>query len=187
MKLTEMIDGYADMTPEEQKQALENYEIEDNSQKYKELISKANAEAKKYKDAKKDLEAQLEAKMTEDEKAKAQSDKEMADLKAEYEKAINENKISKKFNYYKSLGYSDELAQETAEAFVGGDFEKVEANGLKAHQDFEKSIRADVARSNPHPKDLGGGGKSITKEEIMAEKNYAKRMRLISEHHELFE
>ena len=79
-----------------------------------------------------------------------------------------------------------ELAEETAVAFVDGDYDKVNANQIKAHAEFEKSIRAEVVRSDPKPTSKGSGTSTITKAEIMAVKDTAKRQKLIQENMELF-
>ena len=64
------IEGYADMTPEEKVQALEGLELTDTDteKRYKDLISKANSEAKKYKDAMRTAEEKLKGQMTEEER-----------------------------------------------------------------------------------------------------------------------
>lgn len=188
MKITDLIEGYAEMTAEEKEAAIAELDIPaDNTDEYKKLISKANAEAKKYKDEKRALEEQLKAKMSDDERAKAEAEAEMTKLKEQYESAIKESNIAKKTAHYKALGFSDELAKSTAEAFVNGDYDTVEANQIKAHSEFEKSIRADVAKGNPHPETTGNGTKKMTKAEIMAVKDSAKRQSLIKENIELFQ
>lgn len=187
---TSKIDGFADMSPEEQVEALTNYEIADNSAEvekhYKDLISKANSEAKKYKDAMRASEEKLKSQMSEDERTKAEESERIKAIEEENARLKRDMNISKKTAFYLNLGFDGELAKETAEAFVDGDFDTVEANHLKAHEAFEKDIRADVVRNTPHPQNNTAGAGGITRQQIMAIKDTEQRQKLIAEHIELF-
>lgn len=191
MKITDLIEGYDEMSAEEKLKALEELDApEDNSdsveEKYKKLISKANAEAKRYKDERNKAIEELNSKLSEQEIAQRREEEELENLKAQYEEAIKENSISKKFNHYKALGYSDELAKSTAEAFVNGDYETVEANQIKAHEEFEKSIRADVTKNNPKPNQNGSGSKSAVSKEAFDKMGYSDRVKLYKDDPELY-
>lgn len=153
---TSKIDGFENMTPEEKVEAFLNYEVPDVEKKYKDLISKANSEAKKYKDQAKEAEEKLLSQMSEEEKAKQEQEDRYRAIEEENNRLKKESVISKKTAFYQSLGFSKELAAETAEAFANGDFDTVEKNQITAHEEFEKNIRADVVRQNPHPQNSGG-------------------------------
>ena len=160
-------------------------EAEEKEKRYKELISKANSEAKQYKDKWNETREKLESQMSEDERAKAEEAERYKAIEAENAQLKRDMNISQQTNFYLSLGFDAELAKETAEAFVDGDFDTVEKNQLKAHQDFEKALRADVVKNTPHPQNSGGTG-GMTKAQIMAIKNPLERQRLIGENMELF-
>ena len=160
-------------------------EAEEKAQRYKEAIDKASSEAKKYKDQWREAEDKLKSQMSEDERVKAEEAERYRAIEAENAQLKRDMNISNKTNFYLSLGFEAELAKETAEAFVDGDFDTVEKNQLKAHEDFEKSIRADVVRNTPHPQNSGDMG-GITKAQIMAIKNPIERQKMIAEHMELF-
>lgn len=160
-------------------------ELEEKLKKYKEAIDKASSEANKFKKQWREAEEKLKQQMPEDERAKAEREERFKAIEEENARLKRDMTISQKTNFYLSLGFDAELAQETAEAFVDGDYETVEANQLKAHQDFEKAIRADVVRNTPHPQNTGGTG-GITKAEIMAIRDPIERQKKIAENMELF-
>ena len=186
---TAKIDGFDTMSDAEKIEALTNFEFSDAEEveaKYKRLISERNTEVANYKKQNQKLDEELKARLNEAELAQREKETELAQLKAEYEATIRESRIAKQKAHYKAIGYSDELAEETAEAFVDGDFDKVNANQVKAHEEFEKSIRAEVVRSDPKPTSKGSGTSTITKAEIMAVKDSVKRQKLIQENMDLF-
>ena len=186
------IPGYEDMTAEEKVTALETMEVTDTDteRKYKDLISKANSEAKKYKDAMREAEDKLKGHMTEEERLKQEQEDRYKAIEEENLRLKRDMTISQKTAFYQSIGFDEELAKETAEAFVDGDYAKVEANQLKAHEAFESSLRQSVReetiRSTPHPTNSGSASGGWTKEKILEETDTAKRQKLISENIELF-
>lgn len=186
---TSGIENFDNLSAEEKVAALLNVEVDDSvaiEKKYKELISKANSEAKKYKDAAKEADEKLKSQMSEEEKERKEREDRYRQIEEENERLKNEALIARKTSFYRNLGFTDELAKETAEAFASGDFETVEKNQLRAHEEFEKNIRADVVRNNPHPQNNGGDGTALTKADIMKVKDAAERQRLIAENMDLF-
>jgi len=185
------ISGYAEMTAEEKVAALEAMEVTDTDteRKYKDLISKANSEAKKYKDAMREAEDRLKGHMTEEERLKQEQEDRYKAIEEENLKLKRDMTISQKTAFYQSIGFDEELAKETATAFVDGDFDTVEANQKKAHEAFEtalrQSVREETVRSTPHPTN-NSNTNSLTKEQIMKEKDAIKRQRLIAENMHLF-
>lgn len=185
------ISGYAEMTAEEKVAALEAMEVTDTDteRKYKDLISKANSEAKKYKDAMREAEDRLKGHMTEEERLKQEQEDRYKAIEEENLRLKRDMTISQKTAFYQSIGFDEELAKETATAFVDGDFDTVEANQKKAHEAFEtalrQSVREETVRSTPHPTN-NSNTNSLTKEQIMKEKDAIKRQKLIAENMHLF-
>lgn len=150
-------DAYKDgMTVEEIEAALVDVTPPSNDsseiERLKAALSKSNSEAAGYK-------KQLREKMTEDEQKAQKEAEERAELQAAYEKLLSETQISKNKAKFLSLGYDEKLAEETAEAMVKGDSEKVFTNQLKHQQNLEKKIRADVLKDTPPP--VGGNGDDV--------------------------
>lgn len=165
---TSTIENYENMTPEEKVAALEGLDVTDTDteKKYKDLISKANSEVKKYKDQARAADDKLKSQMSDEERARQEREEEFNSIKAENERLKREQAISQKTNFYLKMHMSEEQAKATAEAFVDGDFATVEKNQLEAQENWEKDVRADVARQNPQPKN---GGTSPTPKMTLAE------------------
>lgn len=134
------------MTEDEISTALQG--IKDGSTaeitKLKNALSKANGEAADYK-------KQLRAKMSEEE-ANAVAQKE------EHERLLKENAdlkrsmdVSNRTASLIGLGYSKELATETATAMVDGDLELVLANQAKFLETHTNSIKAELMRGTHRP------------------------------------
>ena len=63
------------------------------------------------------------------------------------------------------LGYDEKLANETAEAMLDGNIDKVLANQKKHIDAVEKKIREDVLHSTPKPEG-GNPSDTVTKETL---------------------
>ncbi len=126
--------------------------------KLKKALSNANAESADYK-------RKLKSKQTEDEaraEEEAEKDKRYADL--ERRLAISENKSA-----FANIGFSAENAQKAAEAFADRDFDGLSNCIASFKAEFEKQIKAEIAKSAPK---LGGNSSTKTAEEKNIE--YAK-------------
>ena len=194
---TTKIENFENMTAEEKVEALLKLGSETenanatNEQKYKELISKANSEAAAYKKAARENEEKLKAKLSDEEKAqlaaKEAEEKRIAEFNAleeKYNEIVKKNEITEKAYHYQKLGYSDELAKATAEAFINGDNATVEANELKYREELEKTIRAEIVKGNPKPNDNGMRA-TVTRDDIMGKKSYAERLRMAEQNIEV--
>lgn len=141
------IDGYKEMSAEDKVKALESYEYEDSAaelKRYKDAVTKANSEAAEYK-------RQLKERMSEEElKAKEETDR-VKELETQLAEALKRESISKDTAKYLSLGYEQDLARETAEAWANGDKDKVFANQQKFQESYDKKIRADILNNTPTP------------------------------------
>lgn len=151
------------MTEDEMSKALEKIISgrDKDSQKLKAAFDKASAELSKYK-------KDLEARMSEEEKAKAEQDaniKKILDENASMKKqiAVAEHKAK-----LISLGYSEDLATSTAEAMFSGDMETVFKNQKTMLEEREKAIRAGMLNATPTPPAGTGSTAAITKKQFDA-------------------
>ena len=133
------VENYADMTADEKVAFFEAYEFEapkpsnDEAEKLKNALSKANSQAAEYK-------RQLAAKQTEAERAEAE--------RAEREKAVEEElrnlRRDKTVSGYVAqclaLGYDKDLALRAAEAMADGDAASI----LACQQDFLESKKKEL-------------------------------------------
>lgn len=157
------IEGYEGMTPEEKIKALEAYEIEDVKPDYsgyvkKDVFDKTASELAGVK-------KQLKEKMTDDEAAKQKEQEEREELQSKYEKLLHDSEVSKNKAKLLALGYEEKLADDTAEAMVTGDLEKVMANQKKHLEAVEKKVRAEALKDTPKPTG-DGDSKTMTLEKL---------------------
>lgn len=168
------INGYADMTAEQKIAALEAYETEDpdySGYVKKDVFDKTASELAAKK-------KELSEKLTEDEKAKQKEQEEREDLQAKYDKLLHESEVSKFKAKLLGMGYEEKLADETAEAMVSGDTEKVFANQKKHLDSVEKKVRAEALKDTPKPTG-DGETKGMTLEKLrklspMERENWAR-------------
>ena len=157
------IEGYEGMTPEEKIKALEAYEIEDVQPDYsgyvkKDVFDKTASELAGVK-------KQLKEKMTDDEAAKQKEQEEREELQSKYEKLLHDSEVSKNKAKLLALGYEEKLADDTAEAMVTGDLEKVMTNQKKHLEAVEKKVRAEALKDTPKPTG-DGDSKTMTLEKL---------------------
>ena len=157
------IEGYEGMTPEEKIKALEAYEIEAVQPDYsgyvkKDVFDKTASELAGVK-------KQLKEKMTDDEAAKQKEQEEREELQSKYEKLLHDSEVSKNKAKLLALGYEEKLADDTAEAMVTGDLEKVMANQKKHLEAVEKKVRAEALKDTPKPTG-DGDSKTMTLEKL---------------------
>ena len=157
-------DAYKEgMTLEEIEDALKGVEMPvDNTagmEKLKNALAKSNSEAADYK-------KQLRDKMSADE-LKAKEDAESREkLQNDYDALLKKVTISENKSKLLALGYDEALANDTAEAMVAGELDKVFANQKKHLDAVEKKIRADVLKKTPTPEG-GAGTDTMTKEKFL--------------------
>lgn len=151
---TSLIEGYADMTPEQKLAALEAFEYEDNAaelEKQKNALSKANSEAAEWKRKHNALLSEEEKKKQEDADKLAQMEQELADLRKG--KTVSEYKAK-----FVAQGYDEALAEETAKALADGDSAKVFANQSKFLEEYAKKVKSDAIKKTPKPGAGAGSG-----------------------------
>ena len=143
------IQGYDSMTAEQKVEALLKLDIPEriDMSKYvsKETADKYASEAAEYK-------KQLKGKMTADEVAKAEYDREKNELQEKYNVLLKKSTIADHTAKYLAMpGYDEKLARETAEALFDGNMEKVFANQQKANESYEKKIKAEAMKGMREP------------------------------------
>ena len=156
-------DAYKEgMSVEDIEKALEGITMPtDNSaeiDRLKAALTKSNSEAADYK-------KQLREKMTAEEiKAKEDAEK-WEEIIKERDALLREKTIATHKAKFLSLGYEENLANETAEAMAKGELDKVFANQKKHLDNMEKKIREDVLKDTPKPEG-GNGSDTMTKEKL---------------------
>lgn len=180
------IEGYAEMTPEERLNALENFEYEVPQADYTGWIKKDMYDKLSSQFA--ELKRERDAKLSDDEKQKKLHDEEMETLRNRVAEMERETKIAEIKANYLSMGYDEELAMDTAQATLDGDNAKIFANQKKFLEAHDKTFEATLLAKTPRPN--GGGAnttaKPKTKDEILAIKDTTERRAAMKENAELF-
>lgn len=160
------ISGYDEMSLEDKLKALESYElpeVRNNGEvdKLKAALSKANSDAADWK-------RQFREKQSEQERAEAErAEKEKATLD-ELAALKRERMIDKLEKQYLTVGYSAELAAQSAKAQADGDTESVLKYQMAYLEQKTKDIEA-AALSNQRGLSVGDPPKAMTHEdEIVA-------------------
>lgn len=183
---TTQIENFESMSADDKVAALLGIELPDYEELQKEiktnkdLLSKRNSEIAALKKGK-------DEKLSETEREANGLKTQLDELTEKYNGLMRESSVNRFKARYIAMGYSEELAQATAEAAADGDMDTVLANGLTYKADMEKSIRADALKSTPHPEGKGTGTKTMTKAEILKIKDSEERQKAIAEHIELFQ
>lgn len=156
-------DAYKEgMTPEEIAQALETAGVgvapDDDSgkeiERLKAALTKSNSENAEWK-------KKLREKQTEEER-KAQEDAEKIEtLQNSYNELLKDKTVSEYTAQLLGLGYSKDLAAETAQAMHEGDSAKVFSNQKKHLEAQEKELRAAILKETPAPPPGSGGSGEI--------------------------
>ena len=173
-------DAYRDgMTLDEVNDALADIELPNDGsaeiERLKAALSKSNSEAAGYK-------KQLREKMSDDE-VKAKEDAERyEEVVKERDALLREKTILGYKTNYLALGYDEALANETAEAMVSGDVDKVFANQKKHTESVEKKIREEVLKGSPRP--TGGSGQQSMTKETFSKMSVANQYKFSKEHPE---
>lgn len=159
---TSKIDGYDGMTAEEKLAALESYEYDDGTAAY----SKLKADFDKTSS---DLAAlKRNTKQTEAEQAKtvAEKESEVAALREQLDGITKKMTAADYTARYLALGYSDELARDTAQALVDGNVQKVFENQQTFLSERDKAKAAEQMRDMARPS-VGAGQKLRTQADII--------------------
>ena len=160
--------------------------LEKENGKLRQTNTNASAEASRYKKELKEKDDALKAKMTEEERAKAESDAANAAMQQELETLRKERNIA---NYVSALvapdiGMDAETAKAVAEALNANEINKVFDGIRKFITAHDKSLRESALMNN---QTLQGGAteKSMTQEEF-DNMSYTETVRFKNEHPELY-
>ena len=180
---TSKIEGYENMTAEEKVKAFESFNIPDpdySGYVKKEVFDKKASEAAK-------LEKDLKARMTEEERAKAERDAELAEYKTKYEELQKEKNIAANKAQFIAAGYDEALATESAEALEKGDFATVFKNQNAVIERVKKDALGQAKASTPPPAGKAtDGDKTVTREQFNA-MSLAERQALYESNRELYD
>lgn len=179
---TSKIEGYADMTPEQKVAALESYAIADPD--YSGYVKKDvfDKTASELAQTKKDL----KARMTEEEKQKAEAEAELKRYKEQAETLQREKNIADNKAKFISIGYDDALATETAEALEKGDYATLFKNHQTVIENVKKIAKGEaMASTTPPAGKANEGGKTITKEQF-DNMTYTERVKLFETDPDLY-
>lgn len=171
------------MTVEEITEALAGVEMpqQDNSAeiaKLKDSVTKANAEASKYK-------KELSARLSDDERKAKEDAEKWETICKERDELLREKNISVHKAKFLENGYSAELASKSATALVDGDFETVFKNLGEYRMSIEKQFKADNIDRMPKPQGGSGDNPTITKEQFDA-MSYTEQLALYNTQPEVY-
>lgn len=160
-------------------------ELEAENAKLKQSVTNASADASKWKQQMKEKDDALKARMTEEEKARAEQEAATAAMQQELELLRNERNVANHKAQFVSLGFEEELAQETAMALNQGDTAKLFDGIRKFIASHDKELNARSLMANPT---LQGGETKKTMSQAEFDKmGYTERLKLFNEDRELYE
>lgn len=157
---TSKIENFESMTAEEKVQALQDFDFEtEDVEKLKNAVSKANSECASWK------KKYNETLSTETQKQQAKEE-ETEKLKNEVATLQKQIAVSSAKAKYLSLGYSEELAKESATNLIDGNFEKVFDLQNKFVVAKEKALKAELLKQTPTPAQGQEPDSKMTKEDF---------------------
>jgi hypothetical protein len=156
--LSELLgDAYKEgMTEEDISAALEKANKKGTSDvdKLKASLTKANAEAAKYKQ-------QLRERQTDEEAAKSAQEEQLKTLIEQNNELKRTLDLSEKKSKLMGAGYDEELAGVTAKAMLDGDIDTVIANQAKYLEAQKAAIKTDLMKQTPRPTEGSDGASPI--------------------------
>lgn len=170
---TTKIEGYENMSAEQKLAALEAYEIDYSGMVSKSVLDKATTDAAEWKRKYNDTLSEAERQKQADEEARKATEDRLAELE-------RKDKISTAKDQYIKSGFSAELAQATAEAFIDGKMDVVLLNVTKHASDIAAKAKDEALKGTPTPP-AGGGTPTIDynaeREKALAEGDFTKAAR----------
>lgn len=148
------------------------------NKRLKKSVDKASSEAASYK-------KQFMATKTEQEQAAMEKAEQAAAMKEELESLRKENTVNKYVNSYLTLGYSEKLAKQAAEAQYENDVETLFSIQKTVQDEFEKSVRSKILKEMPAPTGGNDEGFHISEKEFNG-LSYRERVKLKREHPEAY-
>jgi hypothetical protein len=154
------IAGYAEMSAEAKLAALEAFDYDDGAgeiEKLKQNVIKANGDAADWK-------KKHNALLAEKGNVETESNERVKTLEAQVAEMLKTTRIAETKAKFTALGYSEELADETAKAFVDGDTDTFFANQKKFNDERTRILNNEKIQKTPAPP-AGQGKTSMTKDE----------------------
>lgn len=151
---TTLIEGFDTMTPEEQLDALKNYEFTDLVEKSQ--FDKTASELANYK-------KQLREKLSDEDKRKAEIEETLNSYKEQIEALQREKKTSDLNNRFMGIGYGEEEAKKATKAFMEDDLDTLFTIAKTFNDGAEKRVKANLLKDQ---KDPDGHDTKITKEDF---------------------
>jgi len=152
--------------------------MKSENEKLKAAQSNASADASRYK-------KELAARMTEQEKAAAETKEFIEQLKAENEALKRSQALAEHEAGFVGAGFDTDTAKKAAEAFFDKDFKGFMGTLSEFITAHDKAMTAESIRNTPRPGVGSTGTPSITKEQF-DKMNYAERAKLYEEQPELY-
>lgn len=140
---------------------------------------KASSEAARYKRESMENKTEAEKQAIE----KAEEDAKMRERLAELEKESALNKLEKSFV---TLGYSEEMAKQAAEAQYENNTDLLFTIQKKFFAEKERAMKAKLMREMPAPTVGNDDSITVTKEQFDA-MNYSERLNLLNNHPKVYE
>lgn len=179
---TTKIEGYESMTAEEKVAALEAYSIADpdfSGYVRKETFDKTASELAQTK-------KDLKARMSDEEKAKIETEALLKQYKDEAEALKKEKTIATNKAELLAIGYDDSLATATAKAMVEGDIATVIKNQQLVIENVKKVAKGEaMASTTPPASKATDGTRTVTKAEF-DEMGYSERVKLFESNPDLY-
>lgn len=186
MKMTDKIEGYAEMTAEQKLAALEGLDIEESTnnndseiQKLKDALNKASSETAGYK-------KQLREKQTEQERLDAERKEKEAEKDALLEKLLREKNVSEYKASLLDAGFDSELADKSAGFLVDGDMKSFLGNLKTFSTGVKKSVEAELLKKTPDLNGTNAGVSTTISKEQFDNMGYAERVALKQENPDLY-
>lgn len=179
---TSKIEGYENMTAEEKVKALEGYTLADPD--YSGYVKKDvfDKTASELAQTKKDL----KARMTDEEKTKAENEALLKQYKEQAEALQKEKNIAMNKAQFISAGYDEAMATESAEALEKGDYATVFKNQQTVIENVKKIAKGQaMASTTPPAGKPDEGNKTVTKEQFDS-MSYTERVKLNQTNPELY-
>lgn len=152
--------------------------MKSENEKLKNAQSNASADASKYK-------KELAARMTEQEKAAAETKEFIERLQAENEALKRSQALAENEAGFISAGFEGETAKKAAEAFFDKDFKAFMATLTDFITAHDKALNADAIRNTPKPGTGNTGAPSMTQEQF-DNLGYKELVKLYNEQPELY-
>lgn len=176
------IEGFEGMSAEEKVNALLGIDLPDSSgeiERLKSSLNKATSEASEWK-------KKHNALLTEDQRKSEEENEAMNALKEELETLRKEKTVSSFTAKLLENGFAKEEASKGAQSLADGDIDAFFGTLSTYKGSLEKSIKTELLKNNPVPKDHGGSDTVMTKEKF-AKLSIHDKMEFMRDHQDEYE